>query len=55
VRTDFTSSACILKEANNEDQAMAKMTIDQFLELFPSFRRAKGPLAEEILLGSAYK
>ncbi len=34
---------------------MAKMTIDQFLELFPSFRRAKGPLAEEILLGSAYK
>jgi CRP/FNR family transcriptional regulator len=34
---------------------MAKITIDQFSELFPSFRGAKGPLAEEIVLGSIYK
>lgn len=34
---------------------MAKVTIDQFLDLFPSFRKAGGPLAQEILLGSVYK
>ncbi|MHC1742772.1 MAG: Crp/Fnr family transcriptional regulator [Syntrophobacteraceae bacterium] len=34
---------------------MARITNEQFMQLFPSFRKTEGRLAEEILLGSVYK
>lgn len=34
---------------------MPKVTMDQILALFPPFRKATGPLAEEILLSSVHK